>query len=99
LVSWFPISYILHSEKENYIFSADFRLSFSQQKSLTIKDLPPKSEDSVFPLISYAVDSRVENKINTFLQVDQLEYIPGSTQTHLSLFLQENFLFQLCLFL
>jgi hypothetical protein len=66
-------------------------LSFSQQKSLTIKDLPPKSEDSVFPLISYAVDSRVENKINTFLQVDQLEYIPGSTQTHLSLFLQENF--------
>lgn len=55
-------------------------LSFSQQKSLTIKDLPPKSEDSVFPLISYAVDSRVENKINTFLQVDQLEYIPGSTQ-------------------
>jgi hypothetical protein len=51
-------------------------LSFSQQKSLTIKDLPPKSEDSVFPLISYAVDPRVENKINTFLQVDQLEYIP-----------------------
>lgn len=42
--------------------------------------MPPKSEDSVFPLISYAVDSRVENKINTFLQVDQLEYIPGSTQ-------------------
>lgn len=53
-------------------------LSFSQQKTLTIKDLMPKSEDSVFPVISYSENSRVENKINTFLQVDQLEYIPGS---------------------
>jgi len=53
-------------------------LIFSQQKSLTIKDLSPKSEDSVFPVISYAENPRVENKINTFLQVNQLEYIPGS---------------------
>ncbi|WBV61763.1 hypothetical protein PFY12_06475 [Chryseobacterium camelliae] len=53
-------------------------LSFSQQKNLTIKDLSPKSEDTVFPVILYAENPRVENKINTFLQVDQLEYIPGS---------------------
>ena len=39
----------------------------------------PKSEDSVFPVVSYAEKPLVENKINTFLQVDQLEYIPGST--------------------
>lgn len=38
----------------------------------------PKSEDFVFPVISYAENPRVENKINTFLQVNQLEYIPGS---------------------
>lgn len=53
-------------------------LSFSQQKNVTIKNLPPKSEDSVFPVISYAVNPIVEHKINTFLQVDQLEYILGS---------------------
>lgn len=53
-------------------------LSFSQQKSLKITDLKPKSEDSVFPLISYVENPKVENKINTFLQVDQLEYIPGA---------------------
>ncbi|MCE3076701.1 hypothetical protein [Chryseobacterium gwangjuense] len=53
-------------------------LSFSQQKNLIIKDLPPKTEDSVFPVISYAENPRVENKINTFLQVNELEYIPNS---------------------
>lgn len=53
-------------------------LSFSQQKNLKITDLKPKSENSVFPLVSYSENPRVENKINTFLQVDQLEYIPGA---------------------
>lgn len=55
-------------------------LSFSQQKNVIIKDLPPKSEDAVFPVVSYAENPRAENKINTFLQVNQLEYIPGSTE-------------------
>lgn len=53
-------------------------LSFSQQKNLKITDLQPKSEDFAFPKVSYAEKPLVENKINTFLQVDQLEYIPGS---------------------
>lgn len=53
-------------------------LSFSQQKNVKITDLKPKTEDSVFPLVSYSENPRVENKINTFLQVDQLEYIPGA---------------------
>lgn len=55
-----------------------YGLSFSQQKNLKITDLKPKSEDSVFPLVAYSENPRVENKINTFLQVDQLEYIPGA---------------------
>ncbi|PIF47389.1 hypothetical protein CLU96_4441 [Chryseobacterium sp. 52] len=53
-------------------------LSFSQQKNVKISDLKPKTEDSVFPVISYSGHPLVENKINTFLQVDGLEYVPGS---------------------
>ena len=53
-------------------------LNFSQQNQLKISDLQPKSEDFVFPLISYPSNPVVENKINTFLQVSELEFIPGS---------------------
>lgn len=53
-------------------------LSFSQQKNVKITDLLPKTEDSNFPLISYAENPLVENKINTFLQVNELEYVPNS---------------------
>lgn len=53
-------------------------LSFSQQQKVKISNLQPKTEDTVFPVVSYPENPRVENKINTFLQVDQLEYVPGS---------------------
>lgn len=53
-------------------------LSFSQQKNVKISDLQPKSEDTVFPVVSYPQNPLVENKINTFLQVSELEYIPDS---------------------
>ncbi|AZA80666.1 hypothetical protein C1637_12455 [Chryseobacterium lactis] len=53
-------------------------LSFSQQKNLKISDLQPKTKDFVFPVISYSDNSRIEKKINLFLQVSELEYIPGS---------------------
>ncbi|MDQ1097510.1 MULTISPECIES: hypothetical protein [Chryseobacterium] len=53
-------------------------LCFSQQKNVKITDLPPRSEDFVFPVVAYPQNERVENKINTFLQVDLLKYIPGS---------------------
>lgn len=52
-------------------------LGFSQ-KNLKISDLQPKTEDSVFPVISYTENPLVENKINTFLQVNELEYVPNS---------------------
>ncbi len=52
-------------------------LSFSQ-KNLKISDLQPKTEDSTFPVVSYAENPLVENKINTFLQVNELEYVPNS---------------------
>lgn len=53
-------------------------LGFSQQKNVKITDLLPKTEDSNFPLISYTENPLVENKINTFLQVNELEYVPNS---------------------
>jgi len=53
-------------------------LSFSQQKSLKINDLQPKSENYVFPVVTYPENQTAANKINTFLQVDELEYVPGS---------------------
>ncbi|VEH22490.1 Protein of uncharacterised function (DUF3298) [Chryseobacterium nakagawai] len=52
-------------------------LSFSQ-KNLKISDLQPKTQDSTFPLISYSENPLVERKINTFLQVNELEYVPNS---------------------
>ncbi len=52
-------------------------LSFSQ-KNLKIADLQPKTEDSTFPVISFAENPLVETKINTFLQVNELEYVPHS---------------------
>lgn len=53
-------------------------LSFSQQKNVKISDLQPKSEEAVFPVISYPQNSLIEKKINTFLQVNELEYVPDS---------------------
>ncbi|MFC3159313.1 hypothetical protein SAMN05443633_103232 [Chryseobacterium arachidis] len=53
-------------------------LIFSQQKNITIKNLSPKTESFAFPQVSYPQNPRIENKINTFLQVDQLEHIPGA---------------------
>lgn len=53
-------------------------LSFSQQKNVKINNLQPESENHNFPVISYSVKPSVENKINTFLQVSELEYVPNS---------------------
>ncbi len=52
--------------------------SFAQNKNVKISDLQPKSESSVFPLISIPADKKVEEKINTFLQVTELENIPDT---------------------
>lgn len=53
-------------------------ICFSQQKNVKITNLQPKTEDFNFPKIAYPEKPSIENKINTFLQVDQLEYVPGS---------------------
>ncbi|MDH6250953.1 hypothetical protein M2347_000680 [Chryseobacterium sp. H1D6B] len=65
-------------EKAAFLFVLISVLSFSQQKNIKITDLQPKSEDYVFPVVSYSGKPSVENKINTFLQVSELEFIPGT---------------------
>lgn len=53
-------------------------LNFSQPSNLKISNLPPESEISIFPLISFKQQPLIENKINTFLQVRELEFVPFS---------------------
>lgn len=51
---------------------------FSQQKNLKVADLQPKSENFNFPVVSFSSKPLIEEKINTFLQVNELEFIPKS---------------------
>ncbi|KIA85968.1 hypothetical protein [Kaistella jeonii] len=66
--------------KKGVLFALIFLsvFSFSQQKNVKITNLQPQSEDFIFPLISYSQKAVVQQKINTFLQVDELEFVPNS---------------------
>ncbi|WP_228451671.1 DUF4163 domain-containing protein [Chryseobacterium sp. SN22] len=67
-----------HALKKILLFLLISGLSFGQQNNITITDLLPKTENFVFPVVSYPHDSKIADKINTYLQVNQLEYIPGA---------------------
>ncbi|MCI3937759.1 hypothetical protein MQX03_11140 [Chryseobacterium aahli] len=54
-----------------------FAFGFSQQ-NVSITNLQPKTDISVFPLVSITNNKKAEEKINTFLQVSHLENIPNS---------------------
>lgn len=51
---------------------------FSQQEKVLVSNLKPKTENSVFPLVSVPLNNKVEEKINIFLQVSELENIPNT---------------------
>lgn len=51
--------------------------SCSQNSALVIENLTPAVEDNVFPKINYSSNPRVEEKINTFLQLDNLYHLPN----------------------
>ncbi len=51
-----------------------------QQKEVKITHLNPKTENSIFPFVSYDKHTLVQEKINTFLQVSLLENIPNSNK-------------------
>lgn len=65
-------------KKSVLFFSLISILCFSQQKNVLVSNLRPKSENFIFPLISLASKPNVEKKINIFLQVNELEFIPDS---------------------
>lgn len=51
---------------------------FAQNNQVKISNLPPQSEDFTFPQISFKQKPLVEEKVNTFLQVSELEFVPNS---------------------
>lgn len=53
-------------------------IAFAQQKTLKVNDLKPKTQDFKFPVVSFASKPLVQNKINTFLQVNELDFVPES---------------------
>jgi hypothetical protein len=65
-------------EKNILIFLLICKTSFlfSQVSELTITDLKPIIEENKFPEIQYRKNTKVEEKINTFLQLEHLEHLP-----------------------
>jgi len=49
----------------------------AQQNDIQIADLGPVADKNKFPVVSLSRNETVESKINTFLQLEQLEHLPG----------------------
>lgn len=64
--------------KKCLLFILISTICFSQQKNVRVSNLKPQSENYNFPVVSFPSKPLIENKINIFLQVSELEYIPGS---------------------
>jgi hypothetical protein len=52
--------------------------TFSQSSKLIVEDLKPTIDGNKFPIIKYKNDSKVEYKINTLLQIENLEHLPNN---------------------
>lgn len=55
---------------------------FSQTPHVIIKDIKPAYEDNKFPEVSCPANPKVSEKINTFLQLEYLEHVPGVFKKH-----------------
>jgi hypothetical protein len=44
---------------------------------ITITDLSPVSEDYKFPVVHFSKNKAAEEKVNTYLQLEELEHLPG----------------------
>lgn len=51
--------------------------SIIQSEDVTVRDLSPVADKNKFPLVNLSKNKDVENKINTTLQLEQLEHLPG----------------------
>lgn len=67
--------------KLNILFLLLSSYCFSQN-SLQIRNLKPDFDESKFPEILYKGNPKVAEKINTFLQLEQLEHLPGIYKKH-----------------
>lgn len=63
---------------------------FSQQEKVLVSNLKPKTENSVFPLVSLPSNKIAEEKINNFLQVSELENIPRTRKNPFQLTLSAS---------
>lgn len=51
--------------------------TFAQESKMTLEDLKPTYDENVFPNIVYKTNPRIEDKINTCLQLENLEHLPN----------------------
>ncbi|MGY0038386.1 hypothetical protein [Pedobacter sp. NJ-S-72] len=58
------------------------KLLFSQTGKVEMKNLKPGFKDYKYPEVYYSVNPKVAEKINTFLQLDDLEHLPGVFKKH-----------------
>jgi hypothetical protein len=50
---------------------------YSQSSEVIIEDLKPIVEENKFPIIKYKVNTKVEDKINILLQIENLNHLPN----------------------
>ena len=59
-----------------FIFLVSF--CFAQETKVLVTNLPPKTENSVYPLVSIPTNKKAADKINLYMQVSDLENIPNT---------------------
>jgi hypothetical protein len=63
-----------------FVFST--KLVFSQTGKVEMKNLKPAFKDYKYPEVYYSANPKVAEKTNTFLQLDDLEHLPGIFKKH-----------------
>lgn len=59
-----------------FVFLVSF--CFAQETKVVVTNLPPKTDDAVYPFVSIPTNKKAADKINLYLQVSDLENIPNT---------------------
>lgn len=54
----------------------------AQNAEVILEDLKPAHDENLFPSIKYSSNTKIEGKLNTFLQLENLEHLPGQFKKH-----------------
>ncbi|WP_333599904.1 hypothetical protein [Flavobacterium sp.] len=65
-----------------FLFFLSWSTAWTQNNTITITDLKPKHNDNRFPEVQDTQNPKVAEKINTFLQLEYLEHLPGVFKKH-----------------